>query len=109
MRGVGKRALTLLQASQPSDPDAILSLLVNDLVEIPEDFILILDDFHLIRISAIHQSLSYLIEHAPPQFHICILSRTDPPLPLALLRGRGSCWKSACPTCAFQTKRQRHT
>lgn len=67
----------------------ILSLLVNDLVKIPDDFILILDDFHLIRTPAIHQSLSFLIDHVPPQFHVLILSRMDPPLPLALLRGRG--------------------
>jgi ATP/maltotriose-dependent transcriptional regulator MalT len=88
-RSIGKRALTLLQASHLSNPEAILSLLVNDLVEIPDDFILILDDFHLIRTPVIHQSLSYLIEHAPSNFHVLILSRVDPPLPLALLRGRG--------------------
>jgi LuxR family maltose regulon positive regulatory protein len=48
-----------------------------------------LDDYHLIRNPVIHQSLAFLLEHIPAQFHVIIASRTDPPLPLALLRGRG--------------------
>jgi LuxR family maltose regulon positive regulatory protein len=86
---IGKRALSLLQSQAPSNAGAIISLLVNELVEIQKDFILILDDFHLIRNSVIHQLFSSFIGHAPPKFHVVILSRIDPPLPLALLRGRG--------------------
>jgi LuxR family maltose regulon positive regulatory protein len=86
---VGKQAQTLLQSSQPPNPEAALSLLVNDLAQIQKDLILILEDFHLIRSPTIHHSLSFLIDHAPPQFHGMVLSRTDPPLPLALWRGRG--------------------
>lgn len=88
-KGVGKRALTLLQSSQPPSQETIVSLLANDLVEIPGDLILVLDDFHLIRIPAIHQALFFLIDHLPPLSHVLILSRTDPPMPLALLRSRG--------------------
>jgi LuxR family maltose regulon positive regulatory protein len=87
-KAIGKQSLTLLQSPQPPNRETILSLLVNDLVKIPGDLFLILEDFHFIRTPAIHQSLSFLIDHAPPQFHVFILSRTDPPLPLALLRGR---------------------
>jgi LuxR family transcriptional regulator, maltose regulon positive regulatory protein len=84
---IGKQALTLLQASQP-DQETALTLLVNDLTINPDSFILVLDDFHLIRTPTLHQSLAFLINHAPPQFHLVILTRTDPPLPLALLRSR---------------------
>jgi LuxR family maltose regulon positive regulatory protein len=66
-----------------------LALLINDLVQNPASSILILDDYHLIRNQEIHKSLAFLTEHASAGFHIFILSRTDPPLPLALLRGRG--------------------
>lgn len=86
---LGKRAITLLQGQAHANIDTVISLLLNDLVEIQNEFILILDDFHLIQTPAVHQSLSYFIEHAPPKFHLIILTRTDPPLPLALLRGRG--------------------
>ncbi len=87
--GLGKQALNLLQASRPPDLEGSLATLVNDLAEIPHPFLLILDDFHHAHDPAIHRSLTYLIEHAPPSFHAMVLSRTDPPLPLALLRGRG--------------------
>ncbi len=86
---IGERALNLMQNSQPPALEAGLALLVNDLAQFPGQLILILDDYHLIRSQAIHRSLSFLIEHAPAQFHIILASRTDPPLPLALLRGRG--------------------
>ena len=87
--GIGKKALSLLQAASPPNLEGVLVSLVNDLVELSTPLILILDDYHLIRSVEIQKSLSSLIEHLPPQFHVLILSRTDPPLPLALLRGRG--------------------
>lgn len=87
-KNIGKQSLTLLRSPQPPNLETILSLLVNDLVKTPDEFVLTLDDFHLIRTPSIQQSLSFLIDHSPPQFHVFILSRTDPPIPLALLRGR---------------------
>jgi LuxR family maltose regulon positive regulatory protein len=87
--GLGKQSLGLLQTAQSPDLEGNLAALVNDLAEIPGAFILVLDDYHVIRNPAIHRSLSFFIEHAPAQFHVILLSRTDPPLPLALLRGRG--------------------
>ncbi len=86
---LGEQALSLLQTAPSSDLEAILVLLVNELVQIPNPFILILDDLHLVRNPEIHRSLSFVIDHVPSQFHVMVLSRTDPPLPLALLRGRG--------------------
>jgi LuxR family maltose regulon positive regulatory protein len=87
--GIGKQSLSLLQTAQSPDLEGNLAALVNDLVGIPEAFILVLDDYHVIRNPAVHRSLSFFIEHIPAQFHLILASRTDPPLPLALLRGRG--------------------
>jgi LuxR family maltose regulon positive regulatory protein len=87
--GLGGKAQNLLQPPNPPDLEGILAALVNDLAQISTPFFLILDDFYLIRNPTIHQSLSFFIDHLPPQFHLLILSRTDPPLKLALLRGRG--------------------
>jgi LuxR family maltose regulon positive regulatory protein len=50
----------------------------------------VLDDYHLIDSGAVHESLGFLIEHRPPGLHMVLASRSDPPLPLARLRGRGS-------------------
>jgi LuxR family maltose regulon positive regulatory protein len=86
---IGIQAINLLQAALSPNLVGVLASLVNDLVMLPTPFILVLDDYHLIRVTEIHKSLSNFIEHMPPQFHLLILSRTDPPIPLALLRSRG--------------------
>ncbi len=47
-----------------------------------------MDDFHVIHSEAVQRILAYLLEHLPPQMHLAILTRTDPPLPLSRLRVR---------------------
>ena len=53
-----------------------------------EPFSLILDDYHVIEEPSIHQAIDFLLEHQPPQLHLVILTRIDPPLPLSRLRAR---------------------
>ena len=48
-----------------------------------------LDDYHLIDAPSIHQALAFLLDHLPPQLHLVIATRADPPLPLSRLRARG--------------------
>jgi LuxR family maltose regulon positive regulatory protein len=86
---IGCQTLALLQTSQAPDLEGSLASLLNELAQTPAPFCLILDDFHLIRNPVIHRSLAYFLDRQPAQLHVMILSRTDPPLPLALLRGRG--------------------
>ena len=50
---------------------------------------LVLDDYHVIDAQPIHSGITFLLDHLPPQMHLVIASRSDPPLPLARLRGRG--------------------
>lgn len=82
-------ALTLMQSSDIGTYEPVLTLLLNALVEIEKDTLLVLDDYHAIELQEIHQSLAYLLEHLPPNFHIVMTSRVDPPLALARLRSRG--------------------
>ncbi len=84
----GTASLALLQSPQLSSKTAILSALINDLAKIQDNFILILDDYHWIEQQEVHESLNYLIDHMPPQMHIIIASRSDPPLQLSQLRVR---------------------
>jgi len=86
---IGKQSLGLLQTNSSSDVETNLAPLLNELSRINNPLILVLDDFHLIRSPVIHRSLSFLLDHCPPQFHLIVTSRTDPPFPLALMRGRG--------------------
>jgi LuxR family maltose regulon positive regulatory protein len=87
--GAGDTALVLLQSSQAPPIEAILTTLLNELTELPADAVLVLDDYHIIKSRTIHEALAFLIEHLPPQVHLVISTRADPPLPLARLRARG--------------------
>lgn len=86
---IGQETLTLLQLPQPAPVDELLTPLLNDLAALPQPLILVLDDYHVIETPAIHQAVTFLLERLPPQLHLVITSRANPPLPLARLRGRG--------------------
>ncbi len=86
--GVGKNALSLLHSPQPPPIESVLTMLINEINAIRDDFALILDDYHVIDADLVHDAVTYLVDHLPPQMHLVIASRADPPLPLALLRGR---------------------
>jgi LuxR family maltose regulon positive regulatory protein len=77
-----------VQAPQAPPLRYILTTLCNLVVESTEHVILILDDYHLITEQEVHATLVYLLEHLPPRLHIILATRTDPPLPLSLLRAR---------------------
>ncbi|MEL7223868.1 MAG: LuxR C-terminal-related transcriptional regulator [Cyanobacteria bacterium J06576_12] len=61
-------------------------ILLNELAAIEADIALVLDDYHVIETQAIHDAIGFLLSHLPPQVHLIISSRADPPLSLARLR-----------------------
>ena len=79
----------LLRSSPEMDLRRILPAIINAIVSSDRECVLILDDYHLVRSPAIHNALSYLLEHLPGNLRIALGSRSDPPLPLARLRARG--------------------
>ena len=85
---VGEAALQILQSPQPPPIEAILTILLNEIAAIPDNFIFILDDYHLVDDRAIDNALTFLLEHLPPKMHLVITTREDPNLPLARLRVR---------------------
>lgn len=70
------------------EPNETIQDLINALAESGADRMLILDDYHAIRNFAAHDLVAFLIAHQPPCFHLVIVTREDPPLPLARLRAR---------------------
>ena len=85
---VGTEAVAQIDSPSAS-VEAALSSLVNDLHRSTEDIVLVLDDYHLIESAAIHDGLSFLVEHLPRQVRLVLACRADPLLPLARLRVRG--------------------
>jgi LuxR family maltose regulon positive regulatory protein len=86
---IGEGMLAALQSPQPPPTESILTALLNDITTIPDNFALVLDDYHLIEAKPVDHVLTFLLEHLPPQMHLVIATREDPPLPLARLRVRG--------------------
>ncbi|MDJ0756860.1 MAG: LuxR C-terminal-related transcriptional regulator [Ardenticatenaceae bacterium] len=86
---IGKEASQLMTASLPVCPEAVLSLLLNDLDAADQRQILVLDDYQFITDRVIHDGVEFLLEHRPQTFHLLIISRSDPPLPIGRLRARG--------------------
>ncbi len=85
----GAAVLSVLQSHQPPSTETLLTDLLNDIDSISRDFILVLDDYHELDSKPVDEALLFLVENLPPQMHLVIASREDPPLPLARLRARG--------------------
>jgi LuxR family maltose regulon positive regulatory protein len=87
---VGETALALLHSPQSPPIESVLTFLLNELTTRSTETVLVLDDYHLIEAQPIHDALTFLLDHLPPQMHLVITSRLDPPVPLARFRTRGS-------------------
>ena len=84
----GERLLGKIQSLNPPSAESILTALINDIATVPDPFILVLDDYHIIDANPVDDALTYLLEHQPLQMHLVIATREDPNLPLARLRAR---------------------
>jgi LuxR family maltose regulon positive regulatory protein len=87
--GIGESLLAMLQSHQPPQTETILTTLLNETGTITRDFVLVLDDYHVISSKLIDEALAFFVERLPPQMHLVISTREDPHLPLARLRARG--------------------
>ena len=70
--------LGVLQSPQPPPIESILTTLINEITTIPDNFILVLDDYHIIDSKPVDNALTFLLEHLPPQMHLVITTREDP-------------------------------
>jgi len=86
---VGERLAPLLRGPEPASLETVVTALINELVARSEEVTLLLDDYQLIQVPPIHDSLTLLLDRAPPMLRLVLASRADPPLPLARLRARG--------------------
>lgn len=73
---------------------ATVTAVVNEIVraghERPDShWLLVLDDYHVIEASEIHEAMAFLLDHAPDQLHLLVTTRSDPPFALSRLRTRG--------------------
>lgn len=69
---------------------AMFALLINDLASHDTDeFLLVLDDYHVITSEPIQHFMASLVNRCPPHLHLVISTRVDPPLSLPRVRAQG--------------------
>ncbi|WP_230426703.1 LuxR C-terminal-related transcriptional regulator [Cupriavidus yeoncheonensis] len=85
---IGASALSLTIDASLVPPRTVVAMLINELAQVDRHLYLFLDDYHLISVADIHDAVALLLQHGPPNLHIVLGTREDPPLPLARLRAR---------------------
>ena len=60
-------------------------VIINELCNIQENFILVLDDYHMITDHKIHDLIDVWLDFPPANVHLCIITRYDTPLNLKSL------------------------
>jgi LuxR family maltose regulon positive regulatory protein len=84
----GQSALRLLNSPNSPSVESITGLLINEVLDIDQNFLLVLDDFHVIKSHEVLKLVTYLLEHIPGNIHIVILTRSDLALSVSRLRSQ---------------------
>jgi LuxR family transcriptional regulator, maltose regulon positive regulatory protein len=85
----GAAALRRLDAAGSDVLRDVLPAFVNELASASDPLVLVLDDYHLVTSTRVHTTVATLLDRSPPQLHLMLITRADPPLPLSRLRVRG--------------------
>jgi LuxR family maltose regulon positive regulatory protein len=72
----------------PQSPEAFVLPLINDIAAVEQPILLALDDYHVITAKPVQEAMVFLLRRAPPNLHLVVLTRVDPPFPLPRLRVR---------------------
>jgi LuxR family maltose regulon positive regulatory protein len=80
--------MSILQTPQSSPTEAVLTILLHEITTISNNFILVLEDYHVIDSKAVNDAITFLLERLPPPMHLVITTCEDPSLPLTRLRVR---------------------
>ncbi|MBD2307241.1 LuxR family transcriptional regulator [Chroococcidiopsis sp. FACHB-1243] len=85
---IGATTLSMLRSLESPSFESFLIPLINEITSFSDERILVLDDYQAISARPIHEAMTFLLGRLPPQLHLAIASRVDPPLPLARWRVR---------------------
>jgi LuxR family maltose regulon positive regulatory protein len=85
----GDEILRALRVQLPDITGNLMPILVNELAALQTRVVLVLDDYHVIKERSCHEQTAFLLLHLPPSITLVIITRADPPLPLARLRAAG--------------------
>ena len=88
---IGANARALLESPQATiEPQQVMTVLINELSEqLTDPYLVVMDDYHYITSLVVHQLVDYLLDDGPPNLHLVLSTRSDPPLSLARQKARG--------------------
>ena len=86
---IGRYTDEVHRSSHLGETESLITRLVNDISSMDSSFMLVFDDYHFIQSQPVHNAVGFLIEHIPPQMHLLISSRSDPPINRSRLRASG--------------------
>lgn len=87
--GACRKTQMMIHSPNPPQPLDLISTLLIELDQIDPPYIIAMDDYHLINEGAVHDLVAQLLKTPPQSMHLVIISRQDPPLPIASLRAKG--------------------
>jgi len=85
---VRQSRLGVLLGSPQPDRDEVLAAFVNVASELDTHVAFVIDDYHRLTNPAVHEALTFILDHLPPMLHLVAAGRNDPPLALARRRAR---------------------
>lgn len=86
---IGVEASQMLESDGGAAPDLVLGSLLADLDAVEGDVVLALDDYHVVESADAHAAVAFLLQNLPPHVALALMTRSDPPLPVARFRARG--------------------
>jgi LuxR family maltose regulon positive regulatory protein len=86
--GAARETLAMLNAPELPSLRVLALSLINELDQIEKNFILVLDDYHVIHDKAVQDLLIELLKHPPGPMHLVMAARRDPSMPLTTHRAR---------------------
>jgi LuxR family maltose regulon positive regulatory protein len=81
-------ARALMASAPPPEPRTIAMALATGLATAAIRATVVLDDYHVVSDPVSHEILTLLIERVPHGLQLVLITRSDPPLPLARMRAR---------------------
>jgi len=105
--GIGLDVQAALSESQSVSIENLLTRLVNEIEGVAGErghkrkFVLVIDDYHLIKTQPVHDALNFLLDNMPTAMHLVVTGRSDPPVPISRLRVQGEVTEVRTPELKF--------
>jgi LuxR family transcriptional regulator, maltose regulon positive regulatory protein len=97
----GGDTLSALRAQVPDVLGKVLPRLANELAALRAPVVVVLDDYHMISEPGCHDQVRFFLSHLPDTVQLVLVTRADPPLPLARLRAAGVMAEVRAPELRF--------